>query len=628
MLETFRNAAQSWVSKLLIGLLAVSFAVWGIADVFRGFDAGFLARVGKVEITSQEYTKAFDQYLQNLNRQTGQSLTPEDARRLGIDHAILDKLIDGAALDHEAAEMKLAVSDSMIAQEAAANPAFQNTSKQFDPELFRRLLANNGMSEGMYLAGAKRDKLREALIGTVEGSLSAPKPLVEAVYHYRNEQRDARYFEVTTAEADIAAPSDADVRKEYDDNPASYTAPEYRTVAVLKAEPADAAAKVQIADADIAAGYERLKLDYFTPEHRTILQLSFPSLEEAQKAKAQLASGQDFLAVAKDLGFAEADITFADKAKTEFLDQAIAEAAFSLPEGAVSDPVKGNLATVLIKVTKVTPEKQSTLDEVRPQLIEKLKLERAAEEIQSIYDAVEDASAGGANLDEVAKQVSIPLLVIAKVDSNGLGPDGKPVDMPHKQELLKAVFASDVGLENAAISLDNGYIWYDVREVVPSAVKPFDSVKDQVRAEVIKKRLKAASLEKAAKLLERARSGTSLDDLAKESGADIKTVQGLKRDESGTSFDPAALAALFAVPENGFTVASGRDGTSAWVIQSQSVLLPPFDPAAAETKAISNDLTQVVSADLLQSFLTAVQKDVGTSLNETLWRQISGTQTQ
>jgi peptidyl-prolyl cis-trans isomerase D len=185
-----------------------------------------------------------------------------------------------------------------------------------------------------------------------------------------------------------------------------------------------------------------------------------------------------------------------------------------------------------------------------------------------------------------------------------------------------------VGLENAAISLDNGYIWYDVREVVPSAVKPFDSVKDQVRAEVIKKRLKAASLEKAAKLLERARSGTSLDDLAKESGADIKTVQGLKRDESGTSFDPAALAALFAVPENGFTVASGRDGTSAWVIQSQSVLLPPFDPAAAETKAISNDLTQVVSADLLQSFLTAVQKDVGTSLNETLWRQISGTQTQ
>ena len=254
MLDTLRNSAKSWVAKVLIGLLAVSFSVWGIADVFTGFDAGFLARVGKVEITSQEFSQSFDQYLQNINRQTGQAMTSEDARRLGVDRAILDNLIQTAALDHEALEMKLAVPDSMIATEAAANPAFKNASGVFDPDLFRRLLANNGMTEEMYLVTQRRNKLRQAITGTVDGNLTAPAALVEAVYRHRNEQRDARYFVVTTAETEISPPTDDEITKEYEANPVAYTAPEYRSIAFIKAEPTDTAVKVQLSEQDLAAG--------------------------------------------------------------------------------------------------------------------------------------------------------------------------------------------------------------------------------------------------------------------------------------------------------------------------------------------------------------------------------------
>jgi peptidyl-prolyl cis-trans isomerase D len=555
-------------------------------------------------------------------------MTPEDARRLGVDRAILDNLIQTAALDHEALKMKLAVPDSMIATEAAANPAFQNASGAFDPDLFRRLLANNGMTEEMYLATQRRNKLRQAISGTVDGNLAAPAALVEAVYRHRNEQRDARYFVVATDETEISPPTDDEITKEYEANPVAYTAPEYRSIAFIKAEPTDAAAKVQLSEQDLAAGYEKYKTDYFTPERRTLLQLSFSTLDDAQKAKSRLSSGEDFLTLAKDLGFAEADVTFSDKAKSDFLDPAIAEAAFAVTEGAVTDLVKGNLATVLLKAIKVSPEKQSTLEEVRVSLAERLKLERAAEDIQSIYDVVEDASASGSKLDEIAVQISIPLQVIAKVDANGLDPDGKPVEIPYKTDVLKAAFASDVGLENAPISLDNGYVWYDVREVVPSAVKPFDDVKERARAAAVTKSLSSASTEKAKALVARARTGTPLDDLAKESSAEIKTVQGLKRNESAADFPASAVAAVYSIPENGFTSALDPDGKSAWVVQSQSVLLPPFDPAASETKSISDELKTMTSADLLHSFLSAVQKDVGASINETLWRQISGTQTQ
>ena len=111
----------------------------------------------------------------------------------------------------------------------------------------------------------------------------------------------------------------------------------------MKVEPADITAKITLTDQDLADGYEKYKADYFTPEKRTILQISFPTLEEAQAAKQKLTAGTDFMALAKERGFSEQDVTFADKTKADFIDPAIADAAFALAEGQVSEPVKGAL---------------------------------------------------------------------------------------------------------------------------------------------------------------------------------------------------------------------------------------------------------------------------------------------
>ena len=81
-----------------------------------------------------------------------------------------------------------------------------------------------------------------------------------------------------------------------------------------------------------------------------------------------------------------------------------------------------------------------------------------------------------------------------------------------------------------------------------------------------------------------------LKTLAKEASAEIQTAQGLKRNESDATFDPAAVAALFAVPENGFAYAVEADGKGAKVMQSQAVLLPAFDPASADAKAIAEQV--------------------------------------
>ncbi|MGB9141088.1 MAG: SurA N-terminal domain-containing protein, partial [Aestuariivirga sp.] len=85
MLEMFRNAGKTWVAKILLLMLAASFGVWGIRDIFGGFHSTALATIGNQEISSQQYTTTYRQALQNLARQTGQNLTAEDARKMGID---------------------------------------------------------------------------------------------------------------------------------------------------------------------------------------------------------------------------------------------------------------------------------------------------------------------------------------------------------------------------------------------------------------------------------------------------------------------------------------------------------------------------------------------------------------
>jgi peptidyl-prolyl cis-trans isomerase D len=625
MLDVFRRAAKGWTAKILMGLLVVSFGVWGIADVFRGFTAGTLATVGSQQISVDEAQRLYQQRLRFYSEQSGKAITPEEARRLGLDRLVLSELLRDAALDSQASQMKLAIADPQIAEQIRSNPAFFNSQGRFDPELFRQVLDRNGLNEALYVAALRRDFLRSAIVGTAEDDVALPKTLVEAIYKERNEQRDARYFTVRPTEQDIPKPSDQDLKKFYEDNRQTYTAPEYRSLAMMSVEPKDIAAKIEISDADIASAYDAHKADYFTPETRTILQMTFPTVDEARKAKDRLAKGEDFLAIAKERGMTEEDATLPARTKDSIPDPKLAEAAFALKEGEVSDPVEGRLAISLLKVTKITAEKQASLDEVRDQLKSRLQLDKAHDEIENTYSSVEDARAAQENFEAIAKRADLPFVLIPATDAGGLDKSGNNVDMPFKQQVLQQAFASDVGVENDALTTpSDGYVWYEVREVTPAALKPFDTVKTQVHADWTSRKTREVALEKARGLVERARNGVTLDALAQENGAEIKTVQGLKRNETNNDFDAGAVSALFSVPEGGFASAPDSDGKAAKVMQSQAVLLPPFDPASAEAKAISKSIGQSAGSEMLAQYVSELQKNLGVSVDEKLWSQVTG----
>ncbi len=634
MLESMRNLAKTWIAKILLGLLVVAFGVWGISGIAgSAFDSALsltgwgpkdLAQVGSTTINGDEYTKNLQRMLKNASQQSGQNLTMDDARKFGFDRQVLNNMISQAAVGTEAKKLKLAVSSQVIDSEIVSQRQFQDTTGKFDPLAFERALQNNGLNAQTYRAMQTQMHTDAAILGTASGELTLPKAFATALGQYQGETRDVKYFDVSASESDVAKPTDADLDTQYKKTPDAYTAPEYRSAAMISVDAAALAPKQSLTPEELQAGYDKHKAEYATPETRDLVQISFPTLDAAKKAKDRIQGGEDIMKLATELGFKDSDVTLKGKMKGDFLDPKIAEAAFAVPEGQLSDPVQGGLATALIKAIKVTPAKQPTLEEVKDKLTAQLQMGKAKEQLQQVYNAVEDARGQSMKFEDIADRAGVKFTLLPAVSALGQDKDGKEIDVPGKPDSLKAIFASDVGVENDALSMGEGYVWYDVRAVVPSALKPLNQVKDQVSKDILASRVRDAAVAKAKAVVDALKGGKSMETLAQENSVTAKTTPGLKRNQQTPEFDGAALKAAFAIPDQAFASAAGGDGKSARVMQVVKVTLPAVMATSPELEQAKKQVETDFGNDLQTALVKALKKTAGVKLNEALWKLDTG----
>lgn len=627
MLSVLRESVGGWVAKIFIGLLALSFAVWGIADVFSGYRGTALAVVGEQEITVDEFNFAFQRSIRTLSQRLGQNLTLAQARDLNIHRQVLAELISEAALDNQITKMGLAVPDKTIANRIANNPLFQTSQGQFNRSSFQQMLASNGLTEDMFLRLEREAILRAEIAAVIDQNIDVPDAMISAVARQQNETRTARYFVLSgDTVGDVADPSEAEQQAYYNDNKRSFTAPEFRTLTILRLEPEDVADTISISDEELRQLYDQSASEFITPATRQVQQITFPTLAEAQQARDRIADGADFIEIAKERGLKPIDYNLGVIQRSELADETIAEAAFALTEGQVSDPVQGKLSIVLVRAQSIKAEEKKTFESVREDLKKRLSLERAQEEILNLHDAVEDARAGGASLSEIGQKFDLPVIQVDAVDRSGNGPDSKPVaDIPASTTVLSTAFESDVGVENDPIDTPNdGFVWVDVTEVTPQAIRPLEDV----RADVIElwktNQNREALIKRAGELIDKAKGGTDLEALARELGTTVVSSNPLKRRDTAEPLGTSAVAALFRTPENDLTFAQHPDGKSLIIMQVAKVETPQFDPNSAEAKAIRTQLTTNVGRDLFSIYVSGLQEDVGIQINEQLWASLHG----
>ncbi|MCU0831862.1 MAG: SurA N-terminal domain-containing protein [Rhizobiaceae bacterium] len=444
MLDSLRKASSGWVAKLLLGLLVISFAVWGVSSsMLTGPQSASVIEAGNARVTPIEFRLAYDRQIRAISQQFGQRLTREQAQTFGVDQQVIQQLSAGALLDHLASDMSLGITDDKLALLTSQDPSFANSGGQFDRALFDRVLREVGMRPEDYLSNRAQVARRQQIVDSAGEDIAVPAAFLDALSIHQGETRDVSFLVLPQSLVEpVALADEAALKAWFEENKARYALPEFRGVRYVKLEPEDLAAQVTVTDEELRADYDTNIARHTVAETRTIQQLLFSDRAAADAARASLDAGKTFDDLIIEQGKTAADATLGTLAKDAMTDAALAEAAFAVAAvNGVTPVVDGAFGPAILRVTQITPAAVTPFEQVKEQIRGELQLQRAADNVLEAHDAYEDARAGGESMMEAAAKTGLKVVEIAAISRTAALPDGtSKTDLPAAQDLLRTVF--------------------------------------------------------------------------------------------------------------------------------------------------------------------------------------------
>lgn len=631
MITWFRNLAQSWVAKILFVLLIISFGIWGIEDVVRNlFRDTAVVRLQGTTIEVPEAQSAARRELQRIQRELGPAFEPDQTIREAIARQALEGLIAERAQRIEAGRLGLATPDAQIAAYVRTIPGLQ-LGGQFSRLMLDEFLRQSDMNEAMFLQIVRDDLQRMQLVGAVRAGAAAPDVLAGALFRWERERRIAQVVELPLLEApEPEAPTEAQLTRFHANNPERFSTPELReaTLAVLSAE--TLADQVEVPEDELRAAFEARRAQFETAERRELEQVLVPTEDAAQRLAAAWSANPDFVAVRQAAEAAGGSaLALGAVTRAELPLPALAEAAFAAAQGAVTAPVRSPFGWHVLRIAAVAPGSAVQFEDVRDRLQAELALEKAADLAFDRANRVEDAIAGGATLDDAARRYGMAIATI-RVDARGNDADGAPVPLPipgaGRAEVLRAIFTAEPGRAPRLQELRqaDAFVAVELRGIAPAALRPFDTVAEDVRQAFVTDARRRFQEERAAGLLGAVRGGQTLAAAAAAAGLTTDRMGPFgrrpERGAPGLTVPPELLPALFGARANEAVMVPTRAGFA--VAQLLEVVeANPAEDAEALAAARRNAQAQAAE-DLEIQFQAALRNRAAPRMNQGLMQQV------
>jgi peptidyl-prolyl cis-trans isomerase D len=627
MLQQLRAASKSWVASVIIGVLVLAFALWGVADIFRGGGDTVVADVGHIQISDAEYDQLLRSQIRAISAQTQNQtqLTMEQAKAIGLDKNVLDQVISRAALDEVVNRLGLTASQESIAAQIRGNPSFRGADGAFDPTLFARTLQDNTLSEASFVGSTGKDIARTQLMEAATAGLVAPPGFARVLYDFVNEARVPEYIVITPEEAgQVPAPSEADLVAYHKAHAAQFSSPEYRAFDYVQIGPDQISGEIQVSDADLKAEYDSHKANYEKAEERQVEQIAFPNKEAADAAAAKIKTAAEFTAAARERGLKDEDLKLGTFPASG-LDPKLSAAVFAVPEGGVTAPVQGPFGWVILRNAKIIPGESKTFDQVRDAIKADLVKARAGAKLTDIANMFEDARGGGTPMAEAAMKQGLMVRHIAAVDRQGMTPEKTPADIPKQPQFLEQVFQTEAGEESDLFQSEDGqYFAVKLTGVTAPAVKPIDSVREEVREGFLAEARSKLLLAKVQALSAQAMKSGNLVEAGKAAGHAPVTAMPLKRGDMNDVFSTALVNQLFGAPPG--TVVTGPAGKGNGYVIARVVKAdhPEPDVSSAEYANFRKTAAQQLAETEIDSLAAAARKQAGVSVHQATVQRILG----
>lgn len=625
MLQEMRKYTKSWVASLFLGLLALSFGVWGIADIFRGNSDVTVATVGGEKIPVELFQRDYRNVTRAATRQG--PLKPGQARAFG--HSVLEGLINEAALDSYIRHYGITAADETVSARIRAMPYFQGTLGTFDHDAFVRAIDQAGFTEEGFIDYIRGAMERDQLIGSAASGLEMPQGYARALFNYLNEARAVQYITLPISAAGAPpAPTYSQLQAYIAAHASRFSTPEYRGVTFAWISPRDLAGKVKVSDAQLQQQYEAQKSLYVIPEKRQLEQITFPDLKSAKAARAKIDAGTSFADLAKERGLGAADIQLGSLSKEDLGERGAA--VFSLPKDGVSQPLKAPIGYALVHVVNVTPGTSRSFADVREELRNQLAGQLEGSMIADIGNKYIDENSRGEPLPKAAAAVGMHVSHIAAVDAHGNAPDGSKAQLPSDPELMQQIFKAEVGEEGDPFLAKSGTSFViKVDGVRPPKLKPLDAVRTQAMADWKNEQLGHRLQLKAMQLATQATAQKALASAAASVSAHVLTSNPLRRPGPNTPtsgpFPRPLLTKIFSVPAGQAVSGPAADGSNYIVALITAVQHPPAAAmSSGMIRRVATQIGQGAGQDIGSAVAEAARAKVGVSINQETVNRLIG----
>ncbi|WP_455372216.1 SurA N-terminal domain-containing protein [Limibacillus halophilus] len=625
MLKTMRSTGGKIVTIILFSLLILSFAVWGIGDIFRGQGADSrVATVGDEDISVQDFSRTLQQEVSRTQQLIGRQLDAQQIRDFGVAERALARLITQASITQLGHDLGMTVTDAQLQDSIQNDPGFKGPDGRFDPALLRQALYANNMSEQMFLANLRDSITRQQLLDASFAGLEAPEAVIEPLYTYENETRSARYVSIFhNVFADVADPDELTLQAFYEEVKGDFMAPEYRAITFIHFTAEDLLDEVSVTDEAVMSEFELRKDQFTVPEQRDLTQIVLSEQSDAEALMGAVSEGKTLEAAASELGL-PGPVSLGTVSEGD-LPETVGQAAFAGGEGEIVGPAQSPLGYHVLRIEGITPGAQKTFEEVRPELERDLKLAEAVDSLVTLANELDDTLAGGATLEEAAQRLNLALVTVAATDRGGRGPDRQRIEeLVGQREILEEAFALEDGGESLVTETpENGYFVVRLDSVTPETEQPLAEVRERVVRRW--KQEERARLAKglADQIIAEVESGKSLEEAVaavqtpEVAALSIETTEAVAREERDQQKVPSPqfTATLFQMKPDEVKTTVGP--LSEIVVQLTAVNTPA--PSAAEERAISDLAAVTLGAmqnDLAEQLLQALREEQGVSVNQ------------
>ncbi|MEQ8285416.1 SurA N-terminal domain-containing protein [Thalassospira sp.] len=619
MLAGIRTFSKSIFAKIIFGVIALSFVIWGLnASMLNLGTSREVAEIGSQKVTPVELDRAFQRSVQNMRNVFGPNFNQQQAVQMGLLNNTVQSLVSQKVLREDAKNMGIGISDDKVRDTIFASDNFKDsTTGQFSRDRFLQSLYQAGYTEQEFIEGVRGDMMSQQIVGSLTGTASVPDLMAKQIVAYRNEQRSGSFFTLNDAEFEnIALADDATLRKYHEDNAPQFTAPESRDVTLATLSAADLINTVTVTEEEIAESYKQREAEFQTPEKRSVEQILFaPGAEQsAHEAYKKLQEGADFMAVSKEAGMDESMVKLGEFTANDILPD-LSEATFALPEGGVSEPVETALGWHILRVPSITEGSTQTLEEVRDVIVDGLKQFKAEDAIYDLAANFDEELGAGTPIEEAARDVGAKTYKLSGI-VRGEGLAGETVD--GADEINAKIFELENGEESFLEETATGTRFVvRVENVTPSALRPFEDVREDVIALWTADERQKQMLAKAEELAGNINTtGADINTLADQDNATVQTTGMTKRTGQGLGDDvnPSVAAALFTL-ENGKAKAV-QTGDSVIVVKLDDIKAANIE--TADATPVTDELKSAIDEDILAQYLDYLNEEISVTVNNSV----------